>query len=149
MLNKGQASSALQDKSQLLQGSGKRLPYPSQRRGVFQRFLLCLSVTHQVQIVGAEVERHSAQRSDLVWPLTHGCLLQPHAGMMHQGENSLVSISKAALQNPELKYKSSSSSHGLCSYGSFSTVRERWIWKLLFPWGEGGNKQKKEEGELK
>lgn len=60
-----------------------------------------------------------------------------------------MSVSKAALQNPELKYKSSSNSHGLCSYGSFSTARERWIRKLLFPWGEGGNKQKKEEGELK
>lgn len=43
MLNKGQASSAVQGKSQLLQGSGKRLPHPSQCWGVFQRFLLRLS----------------------------------------------------------------------------------------------------------
>lgn len=58
-------------------------------------------------------------------------------------ENGLTSASKAVLQNPELNYKSSSNSHSLCSYSSFSTVRERWIWKLLFPWGEGGNKQKR------
>lgn len=81
-------------------------------------------VTHQVQIMAAEGKTHSDQRSGLA---IHGCLLEPRAGVMQEGENSLMSVSKAALQNPELKYKSSSNSHGLCSYISFSTVRERWI----------------------
>lgn len=64
MLNKGQASSAVQGKGQLLQGSGKRLPQPLQHQGVFQRFLQCLSVTHEVWIVAAEGKTHSDQR---VW----------------------------------------------------------------------------------
>jgi len=80
VLNKGKASSATQDKSELLQGSGKRLPQPLQRRGASQRFVLCLSITHQVRTVATEGKTDSDQRSDLVWPFMHGCLLQPHAG---------------------------------------------------------------------
>lgn len=82
VLNKGQASSAVPGKRQLWQGSGKQLPHPLQCRGLFQRFLLCLSITHQTQIVAAEGKMHPDQRSDPVWPFTHGCLLELHAGTM-------------------------------------------------------------------
>jgi len=66
------------------------------------------------------------QRSDLVWHLLQSRLPERCSSAGLEGENNLVLISKAALQNPQPKHKDGSNSHSLCSH-SFFKAGERWI----------------------